>query len=285
VASLAREGSDALRSAGIPTPAQDAEVLLAHLLGVPRALLHADPAGPVGTDLASRYRTLVARRAARVPLQHLTGFQEFWSLRFEVTPEVLIPRPETEHLIEVLLRVARAADSLVLDIGTGSGCLAVVAAREIRGAVVHATDLSPGALAVARRNAAAHGVADRVTFHEGSLFEPLRGKGLEGRAAAILSNPPYLGETELAGLEPEVRMHEPREALSPGPDALAVHRRIAAEAAAFLAPGGHLIVEIGQGQEVAARALYGGAGGIEVVQVVPDLAGIPRVLVARNAPG
>ena len=232
----------------------------------------------------ARYRDLVARRAARHPLQYLTGIQEFWSLSFKVTPAVLIPRPETEGIIEAFLRLCDAPDPVVLDVGTGSGCLAVTVARELPGARVFAGDLSEAALAVARENAAAHGVAARIDFRRGDLFGPFRGSGhgtdLSGRVDFILTNPPYLGDDEFPGLMPEVRDHEPRGALSAGPDALAVHRRLARECAEFLKPGGHLIAEMGLGQEAALRALYGGQPRLEVTAVLPDLAGIPRVLVA-----
>ena len=232
---------------------------------------------------AARYRDLVARRATRHPLQYLTGVQEFWSLAFKVTPAVLIPRPETEGIIEAFLRLCEAPDPVVVDIGTGSGCLAVTAAKEVPGARVFAGDVSAEALEVARENAAAHGVAARIEFRRGDLFGPFRGPGsdLARRVDFILTNPPYLGDDEFPGLMPEVRDHEPRGALSAGPDPLAVHRRLARECVEFLKPGGHLIAEMGLGQEAGLRALYGGQPGLEVTAVQPDLAGIPRVLVAR----
>ena len=231
----------------------------------------------------ARYRDLVARRAARHPLQYLTGTQEFWSLAFKVTPAVLIPRPETEGIIEAFLRLSASPDPVVVDIGTGSGCLAVSVAKEIAGARVFAGDVSAEALDVARENAAAHGVADRIEFRRGDLFEPFRGpgSGLAGRVDVILTNPPYLGDDEFPGLMPEVRDHEPRGALSAGPDPVAVHRRLARECVELLKPGGYLIAEMGLGQEAGLRALYGGQPRLEVTAVFPDLTGIPRVLVAR----
>jgi release factor glutamine methyltransferase len=264
----------------------DAEALLARVLAVEKSRLHTHPETPVGNDEAARYRDLVARRAARQPLQYLTGVQEFWSLSFRVTPAVLIPRPETEGLIEAFLRLNRAPDPIVLDIGTGSGCLAIAAAREVPGARVLAGDISEEALRVARDNAAAHGVAARIDFRRGDLFGPFRGggPGLEGRVDFVLSNPPYVGDSEFPGLMPEVRDHEPRIALSAGPDALAVHRRLARECADFLKPGGHLIAEIGLGQEAGLLALYGGQARLEIVAIRPDLAAIPRVLIARARP-
>jgi len=243
--------------------------------------LHARPETPVEPETAALYRALVARRAGREPLQYLTGVQEFWSLAFEVTPAVLIPRPETEGIIEAFLRLNRAPDPVVLDIGTGSGCLAVAVAHELPGARVHASDVSEEALRVARRNAAVHGVSERVRFRRGDLFEPERGRGLEGAVDFILSNPPYVADEDLDGLMPEVRDHEPRSALAAGPDGLFVHRRLAAGAADFLKPGAYFIAEIGRGQETPLRDLYRDHARLELIAIDPDLAGVPRVLIAR----
>lgn len=280
VASLAREGRGILERSGFAGAVPDSEILLAHALGVERVSLHLNPASPVRPEKARAYLDLVARRAARTPLQHLTGFQEFWSLRFRVTPAVLIPRPESEILVTSLLRINERPDPLVLDVGTGSGCLAIALASEVPGARVHASDISHEALGVAARNAADHGVADRIRFHRGDLFEAFRSLGLEGSADFILSNPPYVAERDLPGLQPEVRDHEPRVALVAGPDGLDVHRRVASEAAAFLSPNGRLIVEFGLGQENSLREIYGRTP-LTLVGVEADLVGIPRVLVAR----
>src|SRR5207245_3621386 len=163
-ASLARRAQEILEAAGFEAAVPDAELLLAHVLGLPRARLHAHPDEPVPEEAAKRYLALVARRAAREPLQYLTGIQEFWSLAFKVTPAVLIPRPETEGIVEAILRLNRSPEPVVLDIGTGSGCLAVVVARQIPGARVHASDVSEEVLTVARDNALAHGVAARIRF-------------------------------------------------------------------------------------------------------------------------
>jgi release factor glutamine methyltransferase len=284
-AALCDEAAALLAARGVPDPRRDAEVLLAHVLDVERPRLHLDPGRKVGEADAGRFRGLVARRAGREPLQYLTGHQEFWSLPFRVTPAVLIPRPETEQLIEALLRVPLRPQPLLLDLGTGSGCLAVAAAHELPGARVVATDASADALAVARDNARLNEVAARITFLRGDLFEPLAGSGAEGGFDAILSNPPYISRREMETLAPEVRDHEPRLALSPGSDALSAHRRIAAGAAPWLRPGGHVIVEIGCGQARALRRIYGTAPGLERCEVFPDLAGVPRVLRARRRPG
>ena len=279
---LAREGELTLAAAGVPEPGRDATTLLALASGLNRERLHAHPCETIGAEARLRYRAFVARRAAREPLQHITGTQEFWSLAFRVTPAVLIPRPETEHLVEALLRLPLPPTPVVVDFGTGSGCLAVVTARLLPAARVVATDVSAAALGVARANAADHGVADRVVFLEGDLFAALEGRGLEGGVDLLISNPPYIAEPDLEGLAPEVRDHEPRQALTAGPDGLALHRRIAAGAGRFLRPGGRLLAEIGFGQEPAARDLYAGAG-LAVEAVHPDLAGIARVVQARSS--
>jgi release factor glutamine methyltransferase len=280
-AALVREGTELLRAHGVAEPGSDAERLLGHVLGLDRAALHAEPVRPVATRDSDRFRDLARRRAAREPLQSLTGEQEFWSLSFRVTPEVLIPRPETEHLIEALLRLRPRPDPRLLDLGTGSGCLAIVAAREIPGALVVAVDSDMAALDVARGNALRHGVSERITFLRGDLFAPLAGRRGEEGFDVILSNPPYIPEAEWAALEPEVRVHEPKAALTPGPDGLAIHRRLAAGAAAWLRPGGVLLAEIGAGQDAVARGFYPLQGPLELVAIEPDLAGIPRVIVAR----
>ena len=278
---LARDAVARLAAAGVADPGRDAELLLLHVLGTTRARLHADPGRPIGDATARDYRELVARRAARVPIQHLTGTQEFWSLPFEVTPDVLIPRPETEHLIEAFLALPGPEAPLLVDLGPGSGILAIVAARERPAARVIATDLSPAALVVAARNAARHGVSGRITFAAGDLYAALAGRDLEGRVDVILANPPYIAEADLDRLAPDVRDHEPRAALRPGRDGLSAHRRIARGAPEFLKPGGHLAVEIGLGQAAAARTLYE-AAGFEVLAIRPDLAGIERILTARR---
>lgn len=289
-AALAREAAARLRASGVPDPDRDAELLLLHVLGLDRAALHARPDRPVPPESAGRYGDLVQRRARREPLQYLTGVQEFWSLPFRVTPAVLIPRPESEGIVEALLALphpAGAGRPRLLDLGTGSGCLAIAAARALPAAQVVAVDSSAGALEVARDNARRLGVEDRVRFALGDLAAALpRGgahvpEGGPQRFDAVLSNPPYIAEADLVTLAPEVREYEPRAALTPGPDPLSVHRRILAEAPDLLGPGGWLLVEIGAGQEEAVRGLYASQDRIALQSIRPDLAGIPRVVIGR----
>lgn len=277
-ADLVSDAAAALRAAGLPDPDRDALLLLGHVLGVDRAALHARPDRNVDAAAAERFRALVARRLAREPVQYLTGVQEFWSLPFRVTPAVLIPRPETEGILEALFALDLPHEPRLLDLGTGSGCLAVAAARERPKARVVAIDVSRAALEVARGNARVLGVEDRIAFRQGDLFEAL---APEDAIAfdAILSNPPYIGAGELETLAPEVRDHEPRAALTPGDDPLLVHRRIVAAAPGYLAPGGHLLVEIGAGQADAVQGLY--SGPLRLLRIDADLAGIPRVAVSR----
>ena len=271
-------------AAGIPTPGADSEVLLSHLMNCDRAWLHAYPEQTIARDIARSYRERITRRATREPLQYITGLQEFWSLPFRVTPAVMIPRPETELIVEACVARCSKQEACVVDVATGSGCVAVAVARELPDALVHATDLAEDALAVARFNADRNDVGDRITFHRGDLYQPLSGLGLEGRVDFVLSNPPYIAESDLATLEPEVRDHEPRAALTPGPDPLSVHRRLAAQAPRFLAPGGFVIAEFGIGQTEAVSRAYAGVAGLEVEEIRKDLAGLDRVLVARASP-
>lgn len=280
-----------LEASGVPDPDRDAELLLLHVLGIDRAALHAHPERPVSVEAGARYRDLVERRARREPLQYLTEVQEFWSLSFRVTPAVLIPRPETEGILEALVTLPLPQGPgrpRLLDLGTGSGCLAIAAAHSLPDARVVATDVSAEALEVARDNARTLGVADRIRFVQGDLGEALAAESTASAVAVtslrydvILSNPPYIAGADLGGLAPEVRDHEPRVALTPGSDALAVHRRILALAADLLEPGGWLLVEIGAGQEEAIRALHAAQDRLRLDSIRPDLAGIPRVLVAR----
>ena len=270
------EAAGRLASAGVAEPRLDAERLLRHVTGWDAAALLVHSRDAIAEDDERRFRELVAQRARRRPMQHLTGLAPFWRHELRVTPDVLIPRPETEHLVEAALERLKGVERpVVVDVGTGSGCIALAIAAERPDASVHAVDLSPAALAVARENAARLGLAERVVFHEGDLVGPLHGQ----RVDVLVSNPPYVGADEVEGLEPEVRDHDPRMALVPPGDRFSVYRRLASDARAVLRPGGTLMVEIGQGMESEVARIFE-AAGLTVERVVPDLQGISRVVVA-----
>jgi release factor glutamine methyltransferase len=278
---LHAEGARTLREGGVSSPDWDAELLLCHVLGWNRARFVAYPDEPVGREAAERYRALVAQRARRRPLQHLTGVQWFWKHPLVVSPDVLIPRPETEVLVEAGLDLlAHTNHPTIVDVGTGSGCLALAFAFERGDADVHATDVSEAALEVARENARRLGLAERVSFHRGDLLEPLAGS--EGRVDLVASNPPYVGADELSALEPEVREHEPPLALVPPGDRFSVYRRLAERLPRILRPGGHCVLEVGAGMADEVARLLGEAG-LRVERIVPDLAGVPRAVVASRA--
>ncbi len=272
------EATAELARHGIESARPDAERLLRFLLAWDTATLVARGCDPVAPELASRYVMLVKERARRRPLQHVVGTQAFWRHDFHVDERVLIPRPETELAVEAALdRLRDVPHPVVVDVGTGSGCIAVSLAAERPDAEVHGVDLSEAALAVARANTVRIGAA--VRFHHGDLLAPFT--GMAGRVDLVVSNPPYVDAAEIDGLSPEVRDHEPRAALvPPSGDRLEVYRRLAPAAREVLKPGGWLILEIGRGmdREVAAACE---AAGHEVVDVIPDLQSIPRIVVAR----
>lgn len=266
------EGTTRLRPI-TDVPRLEAETLLAHATGLSRTTLLAYPERRVDPTVISRYRTLLDRRAAGHPLPYLTGRVEFYGLDLLVTPDVLIPRPETETLVD---RALAYRPRVVVDVGTGSGCIAVALAVHLPQATIYATDLSARALQVAAANARRHEVAHRVHFIQCDLIAPLLGP-----VDLIVSNPPYVAGTEWADLPQSIREHEPRLALDGGPDGLAVVRRLLETVPRVLRPGGALLIEIGaaQGQAVLslARALLPSATSA----VYPDLAGRDRVLEVR----
>jgi len=280
VSELLAQAARELREKGVEAPDWDAERLLRHVLGWDRAALLASPAAPVTPEQEHLFRGLVAERARRVPLQHLLGFQAFWKHEFRVTGDVLIPRPETELLVETALELLRGSERpLVVDVGTGSGCIALSLASERPDAELHATDISEPALAVARENARRLGLEGRVAFHLGELLEPVAGHA--GRVDLIVCNPPYVDPAERLTLAPEVRDHEPALALFPPGDALSIYRRLVPAAFATLRPGGGLIVEIAPTLTDAVHALFGRAG-FEDHGVASDLAGRARLLRGRR---
>ena len=264
----------------VSRPDIDARVLLLHASGLPEEALHACPELRLSPRAADRYLELIGRRAAGAPLAYLTGWKEFWSLPFRVGPGVLIPRPETELLVETVVAFASGAKRSILDLGTGSGNIAVALAREIPAARITASDVSPRALRVAAANAASNG-CPRIRFVRSDLFAAF-GRP-RPRFDIIVSNPPYVGRREWAGLSAEVRDHEPRRALVGGVRGTELSERLVREARRFLRPGGRLVLEFGAGQHEAVRAMFG--RGWESVAIVPDLAGIPRIVAARKAAG
>ena len=252
--------------------ALDAEVLARHILGWDRARLLTDGRLPPPADFEGRYHAAIERRLSHEPVAMITGHREFWELDFLVTPATLIPRPETEVIVEEALRIVDArAPSTIVDIGTGTGCLAVALARERRSASVVATDASRAALLIAMKNAERHGVAERVWFVQTDLAD-----GLGVRADLIVSNPPYVPDG--TALPADVVGYEPRTAIFGGGDGLAVIRRLFASTRHIVAPGGRLIVEFGFGQEHAIRDI-GERAGWHVERVLPDLQGIARTIV------
>lgn len=276
-----RRAEERLRAAGIPSPGLDAELLLRHVLGLDRAGLLTRLGDPLQDEAGSRFDELVEARASRRPLQHLTGVQDFWRHAFRVTRDVMIPRPETEILVDTALRFLEGrANPVVADVGTGSGCIAVSLAHERKDARVIATDASAAALEVARGNAQEAGLGARVELRLGDLLAPLA--ELAGEIDLIVCNPPYVGADQLAALEPEVREQDPRLALvPPSGDALELYRRLAAGAPALLRPGGGLLVEVGYGMGEAVTGLFRDAG-LLVRPALHDLQGIPRVVAGER---
>jgi release factor glutamine methyltransferase len=285
-ATLAR-GVARLEAARVPSAPFAAELLLLHLLGCDRAWLYAHPGETINENDLAEYDSLLGRRAAGVPVQYLTGKQEFWGLEFEINPSVLIPRPETEHLIEVALeRMGRRRNDplLIADVGTGSGCVAIALAREFPAAEIVATDISAAALEVAGRNAVRHGVQSRVELVLANLLTPYMTpkSASAGHFDLIVSNPPYVGRSEEPHLQREVVEHEPHQALFAGEHGLDVYPQLIAQAAVLLKPGGLLALELGHGQSERVRAMMAADSCWTVVGVSNDLAGIPRVLAAER---
>lgn len=267
----------ALQQAGAILSSADARLLLAHVLTCQTENLFREPERLLGLDELDRFQAAVVRRAAGEPLQHITGVQEFWSLEFRADGRALVPRPETEHLVEAALaRVSAEDPARILDLCTGSGIVAAVLARERPRAAVTATDVSSAALSLAEENLQHLGLAERVNLIQGDLFQPLGPPG--SCFDLITANPPYISEAELKELDREVRDHEPLAALDGGPDGLDVVRRIIAEAAAWLSPGGWLLVEVGAGQWGTVEKIAFDAGGWGEPSWGRDLAGYRRVL-------
>lgn len=291
-----REGQARLAAAGIAEPdaAIDADVLARHVLGWPREEMIArrrDPLPPSSEDaFAQRFAALIARRAEREPVAYIIGHREFWGLEFEVTRDVLVPRPETELIVEEALAIDRAgaantggaagslgASPVIVDVGTGSGCLAVALAHELPRARVIAIDVSTVALHVAKRNADHHGVAARIAWHAGSLLEPV-----DRPVDLIVSNPPYIPLGDAETLPPDVREYEPAVALFSGGDGLATIRALVTQAADRVRKDGWLIFEFGFGQAPAIREIIASAKAWHLEKLREDLQGLPRAAVLRR---
>jgi release factor glutamine methyltransferase len=262
-------------SKGIENPRLDAEVLLSHILKKDRLHLYTDFDQPLSPAELTCYREAVKRRVQRQPVAYITGCREFMGLEFAVNPAVLIPRPDTEILVEAALaRLTGLTDPVIADLGTGSGAIAVSILANLPGGSGVAVDVSPEALAVARENADRLGVAGRLEFCRGDMLEPLNNKKFD----AILSNPPYIPDSDIAVLSAEVRQ-EPRLALAGGSDGLTFYRRLVAQAANYLKPGGFMAVEVGVDQAGPVAALAGQGSLLKAETVIKDYAGIERVIV------
>ena len=287
-----------LTADGVPSPRLNAELLLMFTLSCDRAYLFAHPERELTAEEQKRYEAALAERARGVPAQYITGHQEFWGMDLIVTPAVLIPRPETEHLIETILDLQTStrpqtsahgsrskvqgptsASPRMLDVGTGSGCIALALAKEFPDAEIHASDISAAALEVARANAARHQFEKRIHFHQADLLAGLNLTGLD----FVVSNPPYVGESEEDQVQMEVRKYEPREAVFGGPTGIEVIARLLPQAHAGLRPGGWLVMEISGTIVRAVRGLLAASNDAwEDVQIIPDLQSIPRVVRARK---
>ncbi len=269
-----------LTAESVPSPRLNAELLLMFVLGCDRAHLYAHPERELTADESSRYAAALAERARGVPAQYITGHQEFWGIDFIVSPAVLIPRPETEHVIETVLRLVQKKPNYsgvlqIVDVGSGSGCIALALAKELPTTEIHATDISAAALDVARANAARLQLADRIQFHQVDLLRDFEPNSFD----FVVSNPPYVGESEEDQVQLEVRKFEPRQAVFGGPTGLEVIERLTDQAQAVLKAGGSLVMEISGTIAPQVRGVLGDWDGVEIT---PDLQGIPRVASARK---
>ena len=270
------QAAETLRASGVPDARRDAVSLLSFVTKKDKAFFYAHPEHIITDAESELLDSLVHRRASREPLQHITGVQEFYGLEFAVTPHVLIPRPETEMLVERAIELLDEGDNFC-EVGVGSGCISVSILVHRRAAKATGLDASPDALAVARRNAETHGVIDRLTLRESDVFGAVN---REERFPMIVSNPPYVPVRDIDGLQAEVRHFEPHLALTDGGDGLTIIRRIVFEAPTFLQPAGHLLMEIGFDQSEPVRAMFDAAVW-QRVEFAPDLQGIPRLVIAR----
>ena len=280
-----------LTAAQVPSPRMNAELLIMFTLDCDRAYLYAHPERELTSDETQRYDEALARRVTGIPAQYITGHQEFWGMDLIVSPAVLIPRPETEHIVETVLELAkpkimerRASPPVhpeqsrrvrIVDVGTGSGAIALALAKELPAAEIHATDISPEALEVARANAARHELASRIKFHQADLLEGLSPASFD----FVVSNPPYVGDSEEDSVQLEVRKFEPRNAVFAGPTGLEIIDRLIPQAESMLIPDGWLILEI---SGTIAEAVRHNLAGWAEVRLTNDLQGIARVAAVKN---
>ena len=273
-------GIGKLTIAHVPSPRLNAETLLMFTLASDRAYLYAHPERELTNEELTRYHEALDQRTKGVPAQYITGHQEFWGLDFIVSPAVLIPRPETEHAVETALHLLMESDlrrPRILDLGTGSGCIALALASELPSAEIHASDVSPAALEIAEANAARLEMSEHVQFHESDLLAKIPP---ELAFDFIISNPPYVAERDADSVEAQVRRFEPHNAVFGGEAGLDVYQRLIPQAGERLVPNGWLVVEIGAGMEDEIRGLL---RGWQEIGMVADLQGIPRVIAARRA--
>jgi release factor glutamine methyltransferase len=285
LAEAINNAANLLSTAGIANARLDAEVLLSHIIMKDRVWLITHRDDVLDDNHQRDFADVIQRRTRREPLQHIVGNQEFWGIEFKVSPDVLIPRPETEFIIEAALAIVQDRNTLVriIDLCTGSGCIAVSLAKELTAARIIATDASEKALAVARENTRRHGVSEQIRFLLGDLFAPLEELDLRGQIDIIVSNPPYVQAGELSTLQPEVRDYEPEMALISGPEGTEMAKRIIQRAPEYLKKNGALIMEMGLGQAKALTRMVEATGAYGNRELLKDLAGIERVLVARKA--
>jgi release factor glutamine methyltransferase len=276
IAEAILQGAHDLRKAGVPEARREAGSLLAHVLGRDRTFILSHADDPISEDHLEMFRGTLDWRAAGKPLQYITGHQEFFGLDFEVTADVLIPRPETELLVEKALKlISNEAASMICDVGTGSGCIAISLLHELPRARGVAIDVSPAAIEVARRNASRHSVSERLEFLVSDCFAELNKEG--PLFDLIVSNPPYVGVGQLDNLQREVRDYEPHLALQADADGLSIIRRLLVDAGAYLKSGGHFLLEIGFDQRQAVEQLVD-PGRWKLLDIYSDLQGIPRTV-------
>ena len=280
VRDILNESTKALEEVDIPSARLDAEVLLSFCLGSDRLEFYKNPDMTIGETKLTAFRNLIARRLQWEPVAYITGRKEFWSFTLEVNNSVLIPRPDTEIIVEEVLDVYRNFNSLpvrILDIGTGSGAIALALALEIDGAKVVATDISDAALKLAQKNAATLGLKEKIDFHHGNLLEPV-----DGLFDIIVSNPPYIAANDYEELPASVKVFEPREALLAGESGLEFYEKLIYQAAGYLQKNGWLLLEIGAKQEAGIREIMKDSGFYDSIEMRRDYAGLPRVIKARR---